>query len=43
MNHINLIKNVAIAGGLLALSANDAGTLSADGWLAARRAKGGAL
>lgn len=39
---INFMKNIAIAGGFLVLAAHGAGTISIDGWLAARRAKGGA-
>ena len=40
---INFMKNLAIAGGFLVLAAHGAGKFSVDGWLAARRAKGGAL
>ncbi|MCX7033836.1 MAG: DoxX family protein [Arenimonas sp.] len=40
---INFMKNIAIAGGFLVLAAHGAGKFSVDGWLAARRAKGGAL
>lgn len=37
MQFINFFKNVAIAGGFLALAAHGAGALSIDGWLASRR------
>jgi putative oxidoreductase len=40
MQFIGFLKNVAIAGGFLALAAHGAGALSIDGWLAARRAAG---
>ncbi len=40
---IHFMKNIAIAGGFLVLAAHGAGKFSVDGWLAARRAKGGAL
>lgn len=36
---INFMKNIAIAGGFLALAAQGAGNLSIDGWLQARRAR----
>ncbi|MEG3191570.1 DoxX family protein [Lysobacter sp. D1-1-M9] len=40
---INFMKNIAIAGGFLVLVSQGSGTISIDGWLASRRAKGGAL
>lgn len=40
---IHFMNGIAIAGGFLVLAAHGAGTTSVDGWLAARRARGGAL
>lgn len=42
MQFINFFKNIAIAGGFLALAAQGAGRYSVDAWLAARGGRGGA-